>query len=232
MIVAELPVPLATLPTAEITPGVDFPSGMVTVTLSPLRTSDCWETSRLDRHHRPGRVAVNTAPDAAEPSCADTLATRMARGSNTAWPNGSSRSRRQVPVRSAAAPARTWCPRRSNPSPAPAIYPLSAYPSATRSWLSWDTSCPVIPSFSARHAGTRPYSRTPARRYRSGTAPGPRGSPSRRRQPGERPRPGRSPCRTRHTPASRSRWSARPVSAGSPPPSTCVHARPARDPDG
>ncbi len=146
------------MPTAEITPGVDFPSGMVTVTLSPLPTSDCWETSSLTVTTGRAEVAVNTVPDAAEPSCADTLATRMARGSNTAWPNGSSPvAVRPSPVCSCSRPYLVSQEKKSQPSAA--IYPLSAYPSATRSRLSWDTSCPVIPVFSVRHAGTRPYSR-------------------------------------------------------------------------
>src|SRR5580693_6916832 len=35
-----------------------------------------------------------------------------------------------------------------------------ASPRSTRSWLSWDTSWPVIPSPSARQSGTLPYSST------------------------------------------------------------------------
>ena len=37
---------------------------------------------------------------------------------------------------------------------------LSASPRATRSWFSWDTSCPVTPSPRVRQSGTLPYSST------------------------------------------------------------------------
>src|SRR2546427_8517406 len=39
------------------------------------------------------------------------------------------------------------------------MYPAPAYPRATRSWLSWATSAPRMPSVSSRQAGTLPYSR-------------------------------------------------------------------------
>lgn len=65
------------------------PSVSVIVTLSISLTSVCWLASRSIVTTGVVEVAVRTVPDAAAPSDAFTVVTRIADGSNTARPGAS-----------------------------------------------------------------------------------------------------------------------------------------------
>ena len=86
---AELGGQVATAPTEETTPGVVRLSGRVMLTLSPTATVDCSEAFSATRTWRIVEVPCITVSPAcaAPPSCADTLVTRTADGSNTTWPS-------------------------------------------------------------------------------------------------------------------------------------------------
>src|SRR5262249_56542875 len=112
VMVGLLPV-VATLPTEDTTPGVTRPVGRVIITLSPAFTSDGCAASRAMVTTRRAEVAANTGPAAGAPRLAGIVVTRIADGTNTAWPSGS------VPVCSRPSPASTF----SSPHPAPAFPP-------------------------------------------------------------------------------------------------------------
>ena len=161
MTVAELPDPLATLPTEDTTPGVIAPSGRVIAHLVARPSPRvCCAASRSDRDHRPvptSRSAPSRTPG--EPSDPATVSHPQRRGLEHRLPERQRPGHRQAQLRPAAAAARTRSPAEVIPARARTEYRRwSAYPSCTRSRLSWATSWPVIPSDSARHAGTRPYS--------------------------------------------------------------------------
>ena len=82
---------LATVPTEETTPGVIRLLGRVIVTLSPAATLICCEASNATWTWRVVEVACITVwlAWAALPDWADSVITRMAEGSNTAWPRAS-----------------------------------------------------------------------------------------------------------------------------------------------
>ena len=84
----ELDGQVATAPTEETTPGVVWLLGRVMLTLSPTATSVCCEASSATCTWRVVEVPCITVSPvwALPPSWADTLVTRTAVGSNTAWP--------------------------------------------------------------------------------------------------------------------------------------------------
>ena len=84
----ELDGQVATVPTEETTPGVVWLLGRVMLTLSPTATSVCCEASNATCTWRVVEVPCSTVWPvwALPPSWADTLVTRTAVGSNTAWP--------------------------------------------------------------------------------------------------------------------------------------------------
>src|ERR1700742_1573344 len=88
---AELDGQLATVPTEETTPGVIRLLGRVIVTSSPTATLICCEASNATWTWRVVEVACITVwlTWAALPDWADSVITRMAEGSNTAWPRAS-----------------------------------------------------------------------------------------------------------------------------------------------
>src|ERR1700761_6046104 len=93
-IVVLLPCPgpdvvVATVPTDDTTPGVEVPSGSVTVTGSLALTSDWAEASSEIVTTCRSEVAVSTGPAAGPPSRPVTWATRSASGSNTTCPSDS-----------------------------------------------------------------------------------------------------------------------------------------------
>src|SRR5262249_40216481 len=79
---------VATVPTEDTTPGVVWPVGRVTVTLSPAFTCDCCAASRATVTPRCVEVAANNVPAAGAPRLAEMAVTRIADGRNTAWPSG------------------------------------------------------------------------------------------------------------------------------------------------
>src|SRR5579863_3023558 len=85
----ELEGQVATAPTEETTPGVDRLSGRAMVTRSPTATWVCCEASSATCTWRAVEVPCITVPPgwAVPPSSAGRVVTRMAAGSNTAWPN-------------------------------------------------------------------------------------------------------------------------------------------------
>ena len=84
----ELDGQVATVPTEETTPGVVWLLGRVMVTLSPTATSVCCEASNATCTWRVVEVACITVWPVwvLPPSWADSVVTRTAVGSNTAWP--------------------------------------------------------------------------------------------------------------------------------------------------
>src|ERR1022692_2391701 len=101
--VVELPEPpgplevVATLPTADTTPGVVVPSGSVTVTISPALTSDWSETSSGTVTTCRSEVTASTGPDAGPPRLPVTRLTRIAPGSYTTCPSGSDPDGEETP---------------------------------------------------------------------------------------------------------------------------------------
>ena len=85
----ELDGQVATVPTEETTPDVVWLLGRVMLTLSPTATSVCCEASKATCTWRAVEVACITVwpGRALPPGRADTLVTRSAVGSNTAWPS-------------------------------------------------------------------------------------------------------------------------------------------------
>src|SRR5580698_1001220 len=88
-IVAFALVPVATVPTEEIFPGVLAPFGSVTVTGSPTATPASWEVLTGIVTTCWSEVAVSTWPAAGPPRLPGTLLIRSASGSNTTDPSGS-----------------------------------------------------------------------------------------------------------------------------------------------
>jgi hypothetical protein len=87
----ELDGQVATAPTEETTPGVVRLLGRVTLTLFPTATPVCCEALNAIRTCRVVEVACMTVCPGwvRPPSWADTVVTRTAVGSNTAWPRAS-----------------------------------------------------------------------------------------------------------------------------------------------
>ncbi len=79
---------VATAPTEETTPGVVRLLGRVMLTLSPTAIVVCSEALSATCTWRMVEVPCITVSPARAlpPSCADTLVTRTAEGSNTTWP--------------------------------------------------------------------------------------------------------------------------------------------------
>jgi hypothetical protein len=151
---------VATEPTEDTVPGVLDPSGRVTLTASPTLTSLCWAASSGIVTKCWSEVAVSTDPDAGAPRLPATVATRSPVGSNTNDPSESDPEGLAIP-NSACSFCTPVCVAEEKVSqPAALSCTPEASPSATKSWLSWDTSVPVAPESSARHAGTLPYSST------------------------------------------------------------------------
>ena len=75
-------------PTEETTPGVVWLLGRVMLTLFPTAMLVCWEASSATCTWRVVEVPCSTVSPgwALPPGWADTLVTRTAVGSNTAWP--------------------------------------------------------------------------------------------------------------------------------------------------
>src|SRR5580693_3474493 len=95
--VVEPPEVVATLPTADTTPGVVDPSGSVTVTVSPALTSDWSEASSGIVTTCRSEVVASTGPDAGPPRIPVTWATRSVSGSNTTCPKDSNPDGAETP---------------------------------------------------------------------------------------------------------------------------------------